>query len=162
MFKILLLVTTITITTTVFAAEDPDFKKPMQLSGDFLKLNLNNSSGYYKGNFTASQGSLKISGDQINIQQDKNNQLVSISAFGKPLRLSKKIYKTKETISTTSNSLFYDAKNSTITLEGNAMIQSDLGQQIKSAKITYNLINSDFEALANQQQRVEILLQPNR
>jgi lipopolysaccharide transport protein LptA len=56
--------------------------------------------------------------------------------------------------------MIFDAKKSIITLEGNAMIRSDVGQQIKSSKITYDLISNDFEAIGNDQQRVEIIMQP--
>lgn len=148
------------MTSSLFAAQDPDFNEPLQLSGDFAQFNIHNSSGYYKGNFSAKQGSMQITGNEIQLNQDKNKQLVSIIAFGTPLKLNKRIYKTKENIQASANKMIFDAKKSIITLEGNAMIRSDVGQQIKSSKITYDLISNDFEAIGNDQQRVEIIMQP--
>ena len=149
------------MTSSLFAAQDPDFAEPLQLSGDFAQFNIHSSSGYYKGNFIAKQGSMQITGDQIQLNQDKNKQLVSIVAFGNPLKLQKKIYKTKENIQASATKMTFDAKKSIITLEGNAMIKSDVGQHIKSSKITFDLISNDFEAIGNDQQRVEIIMQPH-
>ncbi len=103
---------------------------------------------------------MQITGNEIQLNQDKNKQLVSIIAFGTPLKLNKRIYKTKENIQASADKMIFDAKKSIITLEGNAMIRSDVGQQIKSSKITYDLISNDFEAIGNDQQRVEIIMQP--
>jgi lipopolysaccharide export system protein LptA len=149
------------MTSSLFAVQDPDFNQALQLSGDFAQFNIHNSSGYYKGNFLAKQGSMQITGNEIQLNQDKNKQLLSIVAFGNPVKLQKKIYKTQETIQASANKMTFDAKKSMITLEGNAVIKSDAGQQIKSAKISYDLISNDFEAIGKGQQRVEIIIHPN-
>ena len=110
-----------------FAKTDPDFAKPLELSGDFLSVNLNSKEGEYKGNFLAKKGSMKIEGNKIKIKQKQNKQLESIVASGQPVRFSKMNYQSNEMVNGSALKITYDANKLLITLEGNAEILSGSG-----------------------------------
>lgn len=144
-----------------FAKTDPDFAKPLELSGDFLSVNLNSREGEYKGNFLAKQGSMKIEGNQIKIKQKQNKQLESIIASGKPVRFSKMNYQSNEMVNGSALKITYDANKLLITLEGNAEILSGSVNSFRSHIITYGLTNGEIKAVGNSQRRVQIVIPPS-
>lgn len=141
---------------------DPDFKQPVLLSGDFLKVNLNSKNGIYKGNFVATQGSMKLEGTEINLQQKQNNELDMIIALGKPVKFQKKNHQTGELIQGRAQKITYDANKLLVILEGNAEIKSDFGKSLKGSLITYGLTTGEIEAKGDGQQRVQIMIAPNQ
>lgn len=140
---------------------DPDFSKPLELSGDFLSFNLNAREGVYQGNFIAKQGSMSIEGNEIELKQKKNKQLDRIIALGHSVEFKKKNYQTGELINGSAEKITYDANRLLVTLEGNAEISSDSGKSFKSAKITYGLTSGEIKAVGNGQRRVQIIIPPN-
>ncbi len=142
------------------AAQDPDLQQSIQISGDFLQMNVHTASGSYQGNFVATQGSMRLTGNKVQVNQDKNKQLVSIIASGNPVKFSKKIATTQETIQATASQITYQAQQNKITLEGNAALTSDAGKQIKAGKISYDLNTGNFQAERSGTQRVHIQFQP--
>lgn len=110
---------------------DPDFSKPLELSGDFLSFNLNAREGVYQGNFIAKQGSMSIEGNEIELKQKKNKQLDRIIALGHPVEFKKKNYQTGELINGSAE------------------------------KITYGLTSGKIKAVGNGQRRVQIIIPPN-
>jgi len=146
---------------TVFAQIDPDFSKPIQLSGDFSSINLNSKEGEYRGSFVAQQGSMKIEGDQLKLKQKQNKELDTIIAFGKPLKFKKKNYKTGELISGNAQKITYDANKLLVILEGNAEILSDSGKSLSSQIITYGLTSGEIKAIGSAQRRVQMVIPAN-
>ena len=150
------------IPITSLAQVDPDFSKPMELSGDFLSLNLNSMEGEYKGSFIVQQGSMRIEGDQVKLKQKKNKELDTIIALGQPVKFRKKNYQTGELINGSAQKVTYDANKLLITLQGNAEISSDSGKSFSSQSITYGLTSGEIKAVGSAQRRVKIIIPPNR
>ena len=161
--KNLLFVIALSFTSTLgFAAKiDPDFAQPLHLSGDFLGLNLNSHNGIYKGNFVATQGSMKLEGHEIQLKQKSNQQLDSIIVFGQPVKFQKKNYRTGELIKGQAEKITYDANRLLVKLEGNAEMTSNFNKSIKSAVITYGLSTGEIEAIGNAARRVHIVIPAN-
>jgi lipopolysaccharide transport protein LptA len=143
------------------AQKDPDFSQSIELSGDFLNLNLNSGNGVYKGNFIAKQGSMRIEGSEIQLKQKANKELDNIVASGNPVRFKKKNYSTGEIVSGVAKKITYDANKLLVTLEGNAEISTDQGKSFKSPIITYGLTTGEIEAKGNSQRRVQVVIPPN-
>lgn len=131
MKKTLFIVILSLISITAIAQFDPDFNKPLELSGDFLSFNLNAREGVYRGNFVAKQGSMVIEGSEISLKQKKNKQLDRIIALGRPVKFKKKNYQTDELINGSAE------------------------------KITYGLTSGEIKAVGNGQRRVQIIIPPN-
>ena len=49
-----------------------------------MKLNLNTGYSVYTGNVKITQGELKLTGDEVTVQQTKNNEVEQITVTGKP------------------------------------------------------------------------------
>lgn len=141
-----------------FAKTDPDFAKPLELSGDFLNVNLNSRQGEYKGNFLVKQGSMKIEGNQLKLKQNQNKQLESIVANGQPVRFTKMNYQSNEIVNGSALKITYDANKLLITLQGNAEILTGSGNSFRSHIITYGLTNGEIKAIGNSQRRVQIVI----
>ena len=147
----------------IYAAHpDPDFTQPIQLSGDFLNINLNTKNSIYKGNFVAVQGSMKLESHEMQVQQKPNNELDTIIAVGKPVRFQKKNYQTGELIQGQAEKITYDANKLFLILQGNAEIKINSGKNFKAAIITYGLTSGEIEAKGDRQQRVQITIPPNK
>ena len=149
------------IAIDAIAQSDPDFNQPVELSGDFLNLNLNTGSGVYKGNFIAKQGSMKFEGNEIKVKQKANKELDNIIALGNPVKFKKKNYSSGEIVSGSAKKITYDANKLLVILEGEAEITTDLGKSFRSQIITYGLTSGEIEAKGNSQRRVQIIIPPN-
>lgn len=159
LFKLALL---LSISTFSYADKlDPDFSQPLTLSGDFLKLNLNSGNGEYKGSFVATQGSMRLEGNALKLEQKKNMELDRITASGQPVRFSKRNYQTGETVNGSAQKIIYDANKLLIILEGNAKITSDQGKSMQGGMITYGLTSGEIVAKGNGVRRVQIIIPPN-
>jgi len=150
------------IPISAIAQSDPDFNQQIELSGDFLNLNLNSGNGIYKGNFIAKQGSMRIEGNEIKLKQKANKELDNLIASGDPVRFKKKNYSTGEIVSGIAKKITYDANKLLVILEGNAEISTDHGKSFKSQIITYGLTTGEIEAKGNSQRRVQVVIPPSR
>lgn len=144
-----------------FAKTDPDFSQPIELTGDFLSLNLNSKVGEYKGNFLAKQGSMTIQGNSIKMTQKENKQLDRIIASGQPVKFSKKNYQNNELISGSASKITYDANKLVITLEGKAEILTSGGRSFRSEILYYGLTTGDIKAIGSSERRVKIVIPAN-
>jgi len=101
-----------------------------------MKLNLNTGYSVYTGNVKITQGELKLTGDEVTVQQTKNNEVEQITVTGKPAHYNH-VTEKGETIQAESEHMVYTASKNKLIMTVNANLKQP-DHQVSSQKIVYD------------------------
>jgi lipopolysaccharide export system protein LptA len=105
------------------------------LDADHVQLNIETGYSVYTGNVKISQGDLKLSGDTVTVQQNKN-EVERITVDGKPAHYSN-ITEKGESIQAESEHMVYTASNNELVMTINAKLNQP-GNTVSSQTIVYD------------------------
>ncbi|WP_228284620.1 MULTISPECIES: lipopolysaccharide transport periplasmic protein LptA [unclassified Psychrobacter] len=114
----------------------------------------------YSGNVIITQGTLKMTADNITMNLSQNRSINSAVATGRPATMQQVITQEKGLAKGQANKIEYNAVTGIITLTGNAKLTQN-GASFSGNEIRYSLKAGDVEATAGNSQRVELLFPPN-
>lgn len=114
----------------------------------------------YSGNVIITQGTLKLTADNITVNLSPQRSINSAVATGRPATMQQVVTQEKGLAKGQANKIDYNAMNGIITLTGNARLDQN-GAKFSGNVIRYSLKAGDVEATAGGSQRVELILPPN-
>ncbi|WP_350656993.1 lipopolysaccharide transport periplasmic protein LptA [Psychrobacter sp. S1-30-MNA-CIBAN-0213] len=114
----------------------------------------------YSGNVIITQGTLKLTADDITVNLSQQRSINSAVATGRPATMQQVITQEKGLAKGQANKIDYNAVSGIITLTGNARLVQN-GASFAGNVIRYSLKAGDVEATAGNSQRVELVLPPN-
>jgi len=156
-----------------------DREQPIEIEADSAEADDGKRVTIYRGDVVITQGTLRISGDQVTIHYDEGNDFTKMVTLGNPARFRQlPDGKTDEDANyqqARASRMEYYKENDTIVLLGNAQYGQG-GDQIAADRIDYDAKNSRMKARtmtassknkadAKQQKkkgRVRITIQPKK
>lgn len=155
-----------------WAAEtrDSGSQEKIFIDADYMQLNINTGKSIYSGNVKISQGELVLTGDQVTLEQSKD-EIERMTVIGKPARYNH-VTEKGESIEAESERMVYIASQHKLVMTVNAkLLQPD--HQVSSQKITYDTQNkiviagdksekSSAGGKIDEKQRVNITLTPKK
>lgn len=144
-----------------------DANQPIRLLAD--KATYSESTGVtsYSGNVTITQGTLKMSADNLTVNLTPSRDIASAVATGRPATIQQIVTQEKGLAKGQANRIDYNVKTGIVTLTGNAKLTQN-GGSFSGNVIRYSLKVGDVEATAGTtggvSQRVELVFppQPNK
>lgn len=110
----------------------------IHINADHMRLNMETGYSIYTGNVKISQGELVLTGDKVTLKQNKDNEIETMTVFGKPARYHH-ITEKGEPINAESERMDYNASQNQLTMTTNARLhQSE--QTLSSQKIVYDTL----------------------
>ena len=133
--------------------------QPIEIQADHFEMLLAERRTTYTGNVVATQGSRAISGQELVVKFNDDNQITAMRASGEPATLTD----TAENppISLSGTALHYDFDESVVRTEGDGVL-SQGGDTIVAETIVYDLHEDRARAVGNEKQRVKLRLAPRR
>ena len=135
----------------------------IQVQADYMKLNIETGSSTYSGNVKISQGTIKLSGEEVVILR-KNDEIQQINIDGQPARFMQDEH-TKNKIHASSQHMQYFASKNRLVMTVDAHLEQP-DHTIESQRIVYDTKNKIVIAGKNNQGqqggRVNITLTPKK
>ena len=114
----------------------------------------------YSGNVIITQGTFKMTADNITVNLSPQRSINSAVATGRPATMQQVVTQEKGLAKGQANKIDYNAVSGIITLTGNAKLVQN-GASFAGNVIRYSLKAGDVEATAGGNQRVELVFPPN-
>ncbi|WP_350560371.1 lipopolysaccharide transport periplasmic protein LptA [Psychrobacter sp. CAL346-MNA-CIBAN-0220] len=114
----------------------------------------------YSGSVIITQGSLKMTADNITVNLSQQRSINSAIATGRPATMQQIVSQEKGLAKGQANKIDYNAMTGIITLTGNAKLTQN-GASFAGNVIRYSLKAGDVEATAGGNQRVELVFPPS-
>ncbi|MDN3453757.1 MULTISPECIES: lipopolysaccharide transport periplasmic protein LptA [unclassified Psychrobacter] len=114
----------------------------------------------YAGNVIITQGTFKMTADNITVNLSQQRSINSAVATGRPATMQQVVTPEKGIAKGQANKIDYNAVSGIITLTGNAKLVQN-GASFAGNVIRYSLKAGDVEATAGGNQRVELVFPPN-
>ena len=146
-------------------AQNKDKEAPVHIEADRMELHERDSLSIYKGNVKISKGSIRITGDEILIQ-NLDGKLQHIEINGTPATFFQ-LNDLNEEVSAQSFHMKYLAENSILELKQKALLVKNQNR-FSSEHIVYDAFNDIVKAGSNNQTptdekpRVKITLHPEQ
>ncbi len=137
-----------------------DANQPIKLLADKATYSERTGVTSYSGNVIITQGTLKLTADDITVNLSEQRSINSAVATGRPATMQQVITADKGLAKGQGNKIDYNAVTGIITLTGNAKLNQN-GASFAGNVIRYSLKAGDVEATAGNSQRVELILPPN-
>ncbi len=138
-----------------------DENQPIEVEADLLEVRDDDNISVYRGNVTLTQGSIRISSDQLTIYFNENDELELMEMTGSPARFRQLDDENLEMIGQ-AEQINYRETESVIILIGNASFTHD-GDRIESDRIEIDTENDNLSAGSDDpSKRVKMLIQPAR
>lgn len=137
-----------------------DANQPIKLLADKATYSERTGVTSYSGNVIITQGTLKLTADNITVDLSKNRSIDSAVATGRPATMQQVITQEKGLAKGQANRIDYNAVTGIVTLTGNAHLVQN-GASFAGNVIRYSLKAGDVEATAGNSQRVELVFPPN-
>lgn len=125
-------------------ALDGDKKQPIKISANSAERDEKRSITRYEGDVYMSQGSLKITADEV-IITNKGNSVTAITAMGNPARFQQQPKKGEDPVIASANTVVYHIQKSQIKLDGMARIVQ-AGRSVSGDIIDYFIEQQRFSA----------------
>lgn len=139
-------------------ARENDLAQPIEVQADKSEFDEVAGTQTLTGNVEITQGSMRITADQIDISL-KDNALSTITGKGSPIRFEQQ-NEAGELMSGQAERINYDAQAGVLTLEGSATL-SQPKQELVSDRITFNARTQKVSAEGGPKSgRVSIQIQP--
>lgn len=153
--------TLIILSLPIFSHALPsDANQPIKLLADKATYSERTGVTSYSGNVIITQGTLKMTADNITVNLSKNRSIDSAVATGRPATMQQVITQEKGLAKGQANRIDYNAVTGIVTLTGNAHLVQN-GASFAGNVIRYSLKAGDVEATAGGNQRVELVFPPN-
>ncbi|MDN6276298.1 lipopolysaccharide transport periplasmic protein LptA [Psychrobacter sp.] len=114
----------------------------------------------YTGNVIITQGTFKMTADDITVNLSQQRSINSAVATGRPATMQQVVTQEKGLAKGQANKIDYNAVSGIITLTGNAKLVQN-GASFAGNVIRYSLKAGDVEATAGGNQRVELVFPPS-
>ena len=114
----------------------------------------------YSGTVVITQGTFKMTADNITVNLSQGRSINSAVATGRPATMQQVVTQEKGLAKGQANKIDYNAVTGIVTLTGNAKLGQN-GASFAGNVIRYSLKAGDVEATAGGNQRVELVFPPN-
>ena len=114
----------------------------------------------YSGSVIITQGTFKMTADNITVNLSQGRSINSAVATGRPATMQQVVTQEKGLAKGQANKIDYNAVTGIVTLTGNAKLVQN-GASFAGNVIRYSLKAGDVEATAGGNQRVELVFPPN-
>lgn len=137
-----------------------DANQPIKLLADKATYSERTGVTSYSGNVIITQGTLRLTADDITVNLSQQRSINSAVATGRPATMQQIVTQEKGLAKGQANKIDYNAVTGIITLTGNAKLNQN-GASFAGNVIRYSLKAGDVEATAGGNQRVELILPPS-
>ena len=137
-----------------------DANQPIKLLADKATYSERTGVTSYAGNVIITQGTFKMTADNITVNLSQQRSINSAVATGRPATMQQIVTREKGLAKGQANKIDYNAVTGIITLTGNARLVQN-GASFAGNVIRYSLKAGDVEATAGGDQRVELVFPPN-
>ncbi len=137
-----------------------DANQPIKLLADKATYSERTGITSYSGSVVITQGTLKLTADNITVNLSPSRSINSAVATGRPATMQQVVTQEKGLAKGQANTIDYNAVTGIITLTGNARLVQN-GASFAGNVIRYSLKAGDVEATAGGNQRVELVFPPN-
>ncbi len=137
-----------------------DANQPIKLLADKATYSERTGITSYTGTVVITQGTFKMTADDITVNLSQGRSINSAIATGRPATMQQVVTQEKGLAKGQANKIDYNAVNGIITLTGNAKLVQN-GASFAGNVIRYSLKAGDVEATAGGNQRVELVFPPN-
>lgn len=137
-----------------------DANQPIKLLADRATYSESTGVTSYSGTVVITQGTLKLTADNITVNLSQQRSINSAVATGRPATMQQVVTQEKGLAKGQANKIDYNAITGIMTLTGNAKLTQN-GASFAGNVIRYSLKAGDVEATAGGNQRVELIFPPN-
>ncbi|MBU5615561.1 lipopolysaccharide transport periplasmic protein LptA [Psychrobacter sp. TAE2020] len=137
-----------------------DANQPIKLLADKATYSERTGITSYSGTVVITQGTFKMTADNITVNLSQGRSINSAVATGRPATMQQVVTQEKGLAKGQANNIDYNAVNGIVTLTGNAKLVQN-GASFAGNVIRYSLKAGDVEATAGGNQRVELVFPPN-
>lgn len=143
------------------AAGSDDYSQPINVVSEEQLADLKANKVIFSGHVVATQGTMRINADKVEITRDSAGKLESIVAYGQPVTFEQ-ILDNGRPIHSRSSSISYLPKQSLVVLQGKATIWQD-ENSMSGERIEYNIQTQKMRAnnAASQGGRVSSTFVPS-
>lgn len=145
--------------SSVANALPSDANEPIRLLADKATYSERTGVTSYAGNVTITQGTLKMTADNLTVNLTPTRAIESAVATGRPATIQQIVTQEKGLAKGQANRIDYNVKTGIVTLTGNARLTQN-GGSFSGNVIHYSLKVGDIEATAGNSQRVELVFPP--
>jgi len=125
-------------------AEKADKTKPVNLEADSVRVEESRRSAVYEGHVVLSQGTLMMTADRIEVQQDEHG-FSSGNASGKPVYFRQKMDGREEFAEGWAERIVYDGRGDKLELSGQARLKRG-DDELRGSLITYDAKTEFYQA----------------
>ncbi|WP_028240282.1 lipopolysaccharide transport periplasmic protein LptA [Stutzerimonas azotifigens] len=143
-----------------------DRNQPIRVQADTAELDDRQGVAVYRGDVVITQGTLKITGNQVTITQDANGDVEVFTAVGKPAYYEQKPAVDKPIVKAYGLTIQYFAENERIVLIDQARVVQE-GNTFEGEKIVYDtqrqIVNAGRATdtqVTTPRPRVDMVIQP--
>lgn len=126
------------------AARSSDYSQPVNVVSAEQLADLKTNTIIFAGDVVATQGSMEIKADKIEVKRGSDGKLDSVTAYGKPVTF-RQILDNGKPIHTRSARLSYLPRRSLVVLSGKATIWQD-ESSMSGERIEYNIQTQKMKA----------------
>lgn len=149
----------LTLIASMANALPSDRDQPLQVAADNAHFDEKSGIATYRGAVVIRQGTLEVRADELVITIDKEGNVSSTVARGKPARYQQQTDPRKGLVTAEAARIDYDLKNETITLTGQALLRQE-GASFRGASIVYAIARQQVDAKGDANSRVQLVLPP--
>ena len=124
-----------------------DRDQPVSIEADWAEADDSRGISVYKGKVLIRQGSLRISGDEVTMYFDEDNELKRMVAVGRLARFEQQPDGKAETQRAKANRIVYEVGKDTMILTGNAQLAQG-ADKISADRIVYDTLNARIKGEA--------------
>lgn len=157
---------------SLVSALSTDRDQPVSIEADWAEADDLRGISVYKGKVLITQGSLKISGDEVTMYFDDGNELKRLVAVGRLARFQQKPDGKAEAQRAKANRIVYEIAKDTMILTGNAQLAQG-ADKMNADRIIYDTLNARIKgetrptskspkASGNSSGRVRITINPKK
>lgn len=139
----------------LFAFADAAAAQPIEIQADHFEMLLGDRRTTYTGNVVATQGERAISGGELVVQFNEDNEIEAMRASGDPARLTDA--EEGQSMALAGRTLDYDFEESVVRAEGEGVLSRN-GDTIAAETIVYDLDAERARAVGTESQRVQLRL----
>ena len=145
-----------------------DSQQPIRLQADSAELDDKQGVAVYRGAVVITQGTLKITGDQVTITQDANGDVEVFTSVGNPAYYEQQPAANKEIVKAYGKTIQYFAPTERIVLIDQAKVIQE-GNTFQGEKIVYDtqrqIVNAgraNGSSVTSPRPRIDMVIQPKK
>lgn len=138
-----------------------DANEPIRLLADKATYSESTGKTSYSGNVSITQGTLKMTAQNLTVNLSSSKAIDSAVATGSPATIQQTVTADKGLAKGQANRIDYNVKTGIVTLTGNAYLTQN-GASFSGNVIRYSLKVGDVEATAGGNKRVELVFPPQQ